>query len=201
MKVEITIFRFWNIRRMKHNFFLILIVSTAILTSCQQHDQKQVTRKIQYDVPIKSPDPNYDWWIQNISGPERESLVQMILQGALEGKYQAYDYFYKPITKEKVAQILFDTIHRQIREQNPPYDLKDTLITRQITWKEVERLRFMEKWYINPGDLSFRKKVVGIAPVAKITDASGNIRWQPLFWIFPDKKSLKEMNQHSDLAP
>jgi hypothetical protein len=186
---------------MKHTFYFIILVLAIFLSSCQHHEEKVVTKKIQYDVPIKSPNPDYDWWIQNISGPQRESLVQMILQGALDGKYQAYDYFYKPITKEKVAQILFDTLRREIRGENPPYELKDTLITNQITWKRVEKLRFMEEWYINPRDLSFTKRVVGIAPVAKITDASGNTRWQPLFWIFPDKKYLKQMNQSTGLAP
>ncbi|MBE0650549.1 MAG: hypothetical protein IH595_06880 [Bacteroidales bacterium] len=186
---------------MKKSFFSLILVFGILLTSCQNRQEKVITKKIQYDVPIKSPNSDYDWWIENISGPQRENLVQMILKGALDGKYQAYDYFYKPITKEKVSQILFDTIHREITDKTPPYELKDTIIINQITWKNIEKLRFMEEWDIDQKDLSFRKKVVGISPVARITDASGNVRWQPLFWIFPDKNYLKKMNQNSDLAP
>lgn len=186
---------------MNHKFLFIAIFLGIFLSSCQNHLEEQVTKKIQYDVNIKSPNQNYDWWIQNISGPQREALVKMILQGALNGKYQAYDYFYKPITKENVAQILFDTVHKEVHEKNPPYELKDTLIVNRITWKNIERLRFMEEWSVNPKNLSFTKKVVGIAPIAKISDPSGNIRWQPLFWIFPDKNYLKKRNQDDNLNP
>lgn len=186
---------------MRHKFIFLIIFLGFLLSSCQSNREKVVTKKIQYDVAIKSPNPNYDWWIQNISGPQREALVRMILKGALDGKYPAYDYFYKPITKQNVAQILFDTVRKEIREKSPPYDLKDTLIVNRITWKNIEKLRFMEQWSMNPKDLSFRKKVVGIAPVARITDAAGNVRWQPLFWIFPDKNYLKKMNQNSNLNP
>lgn len=185
---------------MRHTFYFIIIFIGIFLSSCQNNKEKVITKKIQYDVSIKSPNPDYDWWIQNISGPQREDLVKMILRGALDGKYQAYDYFYKPISKEKVAQILYDTVHKEIRGKNPPYELKDTLIISTISWKNIEKLRFMEEWNINQENLTFRKKVVGIAPVARITDASGNIRWQPLFWIFPDKNYLKKMEQNSDLT-
>ena len=186
---------------MSHKFLFIAIFLGIFLSSCQNHHREQVTKKIQYDVNIKSPNPNYDWWIQNISGPQREAFVRMILQGALDGKYQAYDYFYKPITKQNVAQILFDTIHKEIHENYPPYNLKDTLIVERITWKDIERLRFMEEWSVNPKNLAFTKKVVGIAPVAKITAGGGTVRWQPLFWIFPDKNYLKKMNQDDNLNP
>lgn len=186
---------------MKLKFFSFILFLLIFLGACQNHQEKAVTRKIQYDVTIKSPNLNYDWWIQNVSGPQREDLVKMILQGALDGKYQAYDYFYKPISRTKVAQILFDTLHREIQEKNPPYRYKDTLIVSRITWKNIEKLRFMEEWSVNPKNLLFIKKVVGIAPVAKITDAGGNVRWQPLFWIFPDKNYLKKMNKNSMPGP
>lgn len=185
---------------MRLKFLIIIIFLGIFLSACQNQKAKTVTRKIQYDVTIKSPNPNYDWWIQNISGPQREALVKMILEGALDGKYQAYDYFYKPISKAKVAQILFDTIHKEIQEKTPPYSQKDTIIVNHITWKNIERLRFMEEWRVNRKNLSFIKKVVGIAPVATITDATGNVRWQPLFWIFPDKNYLRKMEKNSNLG-
>jgi len=166
------------------------------MASCQQKKTTVITSKIQYDVSIKSPDPNYDWWIQNVAGPQREHLATMILEGALSGKYQAYDYFYQPITPKKVAQILNDTIMKQVQDKNPPYELKDTLIIKKITVKDILKLRFMEEWKVNEQNLDFEKKVAGIAPVARITDASGNVRWQPLFWIFPDKAFLKNLQKN-----
>lgn len=186
---------------MKHRLFYLAIFLGIFLSSCQSQHEKVVTKRIQYDVNIKSPNPNYDWWIQNISGPQREAFVRMILKGALDGKYQAYDYFYKRISKQNVAQILFDTVHKEIRENHPPYSLRDTLIVNRITWKNIDRLRFMEEWSINPENLSFTKKVVGIAPVARTSDASGNVRWQPLFWIFPNKNYLKKMNLDANMTP
>ena len=177
----------------------LLLFAFLSMTSCHQKTETVVTPKIQYDVSIKSPDASYDWWIQNIAGPQREKLVETILNGALSGKYPAYDYFYKPISPRQVAQILNDTIRKMVREKSPPYDFKDTLIVRKITVKDIVKLRFLEKWEVNEKNLSIEKKVMGLAPVARITDPSGNVRWQPLFWLFPDRTFLKNLQQNQSL--
>ncbi|MBN2614444.1 MAG: hypothetical protein JXR71_02010 [Bacteroidales bacterium] len=184
-----------NVRKI----FLTAFPALALVMFSSCHQKKEntvVTPKIQYDVSIKSPDASFDWWIQNIAGPQREQLVSTILNGALSGKYQAYDYFYKPISREKVAQILNDTLRKTVQDKNPPYELKDTLIIKKITIKNIVKLRFLEKWEVNENTLSFEKKVLGIAPIARITDPSGNTRWQPLFWLFPDKSFLKELKKN-----
>ena len=181
---------------MKKYLSVILVISALILTSCAREKNTTVTQRIQYDVSIKSPDPSYDWWIQNIEGSQREHLAAVILKGALSGKYQAYDYFYHPISRQKVAQILNDTIMKKVQDKNPPYTSKDTLNIKKITVNDILKIRFMEKWEINEKNMDFSKKVIGIAPVARITDASGNVRWQPLFWIFPDKQYLKEIQKN-----
>ncbi len=178
--------------------FIFLLFGTVFwlsLSACKQENRQIITKKIQYDVTIKSPDPSYDWWIQNLPGPQREALIQTILQGAVSGKYKAYDYFYQPISPKAVARILADTVALKVRETRPPYAMKDTLIVSRIGVKDILRLRFMEKWSINPQTLQFTKTVTGIAPVARRTDAQGNIRWQPLFWIFPDSKTAKALQQ------
>ena len=185
---------------MKNRYFpfaLLLVVVPALLlfASCRQKKGEVITRRIQYDVNIKSPHPDYDWWIQNIAGPQRENLVRMILQGAVSGKYKAYDYFYQPLSKEAVARILNDTLSIKIREATPPYGLKDTFLVTRIGIKDIQRLRFMETWTVNPDNLQFSKTIQGIAPVARRLDAAGNVRWQPLFWIFPNKKVLQGLQQ------
>ena len=78
--------------------FLLFVLVAVVFNSCMQEKTQLVTEKIQYDVNIKSPDPDYDWWIQNLPGPQRENLVDMIMDGALSGKFQAYDYFNNAIT-------------------------------------------------------------------------------------------------------
>ncbi|UBM63286.1 hypothetical protein LA303_04760 [Candidatus Sulfidibacterium hydrothermale] len=166
-----------------------------VMSSCHSQQKERITPRIQYDVNIKSPNPNYDWWIQNIEGPQREKLVRMIIEGALSGKYQAYDYFFQPISKSAVAHILSDTLAVKVRETQPPYALKDTLIVSHINLKDIVRLRFLEEWEIDPKTLKFTKIVKGIAPVARRTDPEGKTRWQPLFWIFPDRLTAKKLQQ------
>ncbi len=176
-------------------FLAVIIPALLLFSSCHTKNEEIITKKIQYDVNIKSPHPEYDWWIQNLVGPQREKLVETILQGAVSGKFKVYDYFYQPLSRHAVARILTDTVAVKVREPMPPYAMKDTLIIRHIGVKDIRRLRFMEAWHINPKTMQFTKTVEGIAPVARRVDAEGNVRWQPLFWIFPNSKTVKELQQ------
>ncbi len=176
--------------------FLTGIIPVLLFSSCHNRKEEVITKRIQYDVNIKSPHPDYDWWIQNLVGPQREMLVKAILRGAVSGKFKVYDYFYQPLSRQAVSRILTDTIAVKVREPMPPYAIRDTLIIKQIGVKDILRLRFMEAWRINPKTMQFSKKVEGIAPVARLLDAEGNVRWQPLFWIFPNPKTAKRL-QHS----
>ncbi len=174
---------------MKHILFSLLII---IFVSCrQENNDRVITKKIQYDVNIKSPDPEWDWWIQNIVGPDREKLVDMIMDGALSGKFQAYDYFGDSISPEAIRAMLTDTIYFTYKESEPPYDEFDTAVILRITRDDILRIRFMEEWSINPETMEFHKKVLGLGPVAHRIDIQGNERWQPLFWIPADKNFLK----------
>ena len=177
-------------KQLKSFALFILIVAVS---SCQQGKKEVVTERIQYDVNIKSPDPDYDWWIQNLPGPQREKLVGTILTGALDGKFQAYDYFNNPITAAEVSSILSDTTIIRLTQVEPPYESYDSLVIYNIVKEDILRIRFLEEWRMNPDDLSFEKKIVGIAPVARrvVMDME---RWQPLFWIYPDKDFEKKLN-------
>ncbi len=176
-------------------FWMMAGILSASIISCKPPHKETITQRIQYDVNIKSPQSDYDWWIQNLPGPQREKLVRTILQGAVSGKYKAYDYFFQPLSKQAVARILTDTMAYKIPDPSPPYAMKDTLIITHIAIKDILRLRFMETWRIDPKTLQFSKTVLGIAPVARRIDAQGHVRWQPLFWIFPDEHTAKALQQ------
>lgn len=180
---------------MKHLYFTLLFAFTISFFGCQQKENEIITNRFQYDVNIKSPDPEYDWWIQNIVGPQREKLVELIVDGAKSGKYQAWDYFNNPIDRLEVANIFADTIVVTMMEENPPYNEYDTIFVYNILNEDILRLRFLEEWSINPENLQIEKKIMGIAPIARRLDFNGIERWQPLFWIYSDEEFLKELKK------
>jgi len=169
------------------SLFLATILFLQIVSSCEYGKNEIVSEKIQYDVNIKSPDPDYDWWIQNLPGPQREKLVETILTGAINGKFQAYDYYNNPISPAEVSAILSDTTVVRLTQVEPPYETYDSIIIYNIIPEDIQRIRFLEEWRMNTEDLSFEKKIVGIAPVARRVVLEIE-RWQPLFWIYPDKE-------------
>jgi len=175
---------------------LLFVVVVLGFYSCRQKPKKDVvTKRIQYDVNIKSPNPNWDWWIQNIVGPDREKLVDMIMDGALSGKFQAYDYFSDSIRPADIRFMLADTFYLTYKRNTPPYDEYDTTVIMKITRDDISRIRFLEEWSINPETMQFDKKVYGIGPVARRIDLQGNERWQPLFWIYTDKEFIKRLKK------
>ena len=177
---------------LNHILFFFLLIT---IFGCQQKENEIITKKIQYDVNIKSPDPEYDWWIQNLVGPEREKLVGIIVDGAKSGKFQAYDYFNNPIDRFEVANIFADTMVVTMMRENPPYEPFDTMIVYNILNEDIKRLRFLEEWRLNPENLKFEKKIMGLAPVASRLDYYGIERWQPLFWIYTDEETINKLKR------
>lgn len=173
--------------------YCIIGIFMLMLTSCGNEKQELLAEKIQYDVNIKSPDPAYDWWIQNLVGPEREKLIDYLIDGATSGKFQAYDYYNNPLKKNDILSMLSDTLVLSTMETQPPYDYYDTMVISNIEKSDILRIRFLEEWKINPDNLQFEKKVLGIGPVARRLDINGAERWQPLFWIYTDNNFLKEI--------
>jgi hypothetical protein len=175
--------------------FGLFVVMIIIISSCQQSAPKEtIANKIQYDVNIVSPDPDYDWWIQNLPGPQREKLVDIILDGATSGMFQAYDYFNSPITPNEVKMVLSDTIYLKLMDEEPPYEERDTIIISNILKEDIHRIRFLEEWTIDPETLEMNKKVLGLAPIARRIDVMGVERWQPLFWVYIDEEFIKQLN-------
>jgi hypothetical protein len=184
---------------MMKKVLLFIILAVFGFFSCKQKPEKEViTKKIQYDVNIKSPDADWDWWIQNIVGPDREKLVDMIMDGALSGKFQAYDYFSDSISPADIKMMLADTFYLTYKRSVPPYDEFDTTVIMNITRADIQRIRFLEEWRIDPETMQFEKKIMGIGPVAHRYDLAGNERWQPLFWIYTDDDFINGLKKEKD---
>ncbi len=175
---------------------ILSFVTIFILFGCVNSNYETITKKIQYDVNIVSPDPEYDWWIQNLVGPEREKFVDLIVDGARSGKWQAYDYFNNPITVEEVNAVFSDTMAVTMMSKEPPYEVYDTLIINNILKSDIKRIRFLEEWYVNPESLEFEKKILGIAPIAQRLDFNGIVRWQPLFWIYINEDFITKLKNN-----
>jgi len=158
-----------------------------------------VTNRIQYDVTIVSPDPDYDWWVQNIEGSERERVVRSILQAAGLGKVKVYDFVsLKPLTRDDVKGILSREDTVSIESTIPPYNLVDTIIKREVRLTDITRIRFLEEWKMDENALIFEKKVNGICPLVEVYTETGELKgYKPLFWIFLDDRYPAEFESLS----
>ncbi|MCX6235292.1 MAG: hypothetical protein NT175_11350 [Bacteroidetes bacterium] len=172
--------------------FILLIIFIDFFISCNTSSRKNmivITERIQYDVPIKSPDPDFDWWVQNLEGPRREAFVKMIMEAAYSGKYRVYDYFNKPLTPEQVKNIGIRRVPFTFQRTSPPYDSYDTLIEQNLELRDITRVRFLEEWYMDERHFKMNKKIVGMGPVIEDFDENGNFRgYRLLFWIYMDEK-------------
>jgi hypothetical protein len=181
---------------MQYTKYLLPVIMVVGLAACQhslKSDLTIITQRIQYDVPIKSPNPEYDWWVQNIEGSQREDFVNMIFEAAYSGKVRTYDYFNHPLTPEQVRQIGYrrDTITMQ--RPVPPYTLFDTVIEAKLDLRLITRIRFLEEWTIDKKHFKIVKNILGIAPLMENYSENGELRgYMPLFWIYTDKRYPKE---------
>lgn len=162
------------------------------LSACQpgKDDSRSITQRIQYDVNIKSPDPNFDWWVQNIEGMNREAFVSDLLKAAYKGEVTTYDPFLlSKLEPDQISRIgrRIDTLRMQ--KPVPPYNFYDTIINVELSIHDITRIRFLEEWKLNKRNMQINKEVLGMAPLLENYDESGNLRgFQPMFWIFFDKK-------------
>lgn len=168
-----------------------MVSLSALLTvSCGTADPDRgelVTRRIQYDVTIKSPGADYDWWVQNIEGQDREEYVRGILKAAYEGQVKAWDIFHQPLSTEEVKAIgnRTDTLTYQRAEE--PYDLYDTVVTQTLNIQDITRIRFLEEWRSDPATLIMSKRVIGLCPLLERYGSEGELRgYMPMFWVYFD---------------
>lgn len=176
---------------MKKNLLLFTLIFA--LNACKTDsvsDKNKVTERILYDVTIVNKDQDFDWWVQNIEGAQREKLLSDIFGAIESGKVQAYDYITnKPLSKKEIDALLKRTDTISFESPAPPYEIIDSVITTELNKKDIEKIRFLEEWYMDSSTLAFSKKVVGICPmIAKYGDNNEFRGYMPLFWIFFDEK-------------
>ncbi len=176
----------------------VLIIPSILLlslyfTACnkqQKTGESNVTQRIQYDVSIISPDPEFDWWVQNIEGSGREAFVKNLLGAVSDGSVKAYDFFsYKPLTSADIKDIFKRTDTIALERPDPPHELVDTVLVHELSINDISRIRFLEEWNMDSKTLAFDKKVAGICPLVEVfTDSGESKGFKPLFWVFLDKK-------------
>lgn len=166
----------------------IFLCSIFIFNFCTQTGTKRLlTEKIQYDVSIKSPNPDYDWWVQNIERPQREKFTLNLIESAYNGKIKVFDYFNNPLSINEVKSIGVDTTYRTLTRDFPPYSEFDTIIVSRFKISDITKIRFLEEWFLDEKTFVIEKKVIGIAPLVDKYDANGNfLGLQLLFWIYPE---------------
>ncbi|HOH99175.1 MAG TPA: hypothetical protein PLE85_01420 [Bacteroidales bacterium] len=178
---------------MKGKVLILAVILGALIgfSSCRKESQRDpiLAKRIQYDVSIKSPDPSYDWWVQNLEGSSREAFVRDILSAAYSGKVEAWDAFHNKMDPEAVKAIgnRIDTLTFQ--RPDPPYDLFDTIVKQELNIHEITRIRFLEAWYMDPSSLRITKEVIGVCPLLESYAPDGTLRgYMPMFWVYYDKE-------------
>jgi len=147
-----------------------------------------ITKKIQYDVFIKSNDKEKDWWVNNIETTDREKFLKTILDVAAKGKIKSYDFFMNPLNKKKFEELLHHTDTVVMQRLTEPYDNYDTIFKTDFDQQSIIKMRFIEEWSLNTLSFQFHKKVLAICPMIEGIDDKGNVRgYTPLFWIFFDE--------------
>ncbi|HNX44327.1 MAG TPA: hypothetical protein PLJ84_09940 [Bacteroidales bacterium] len=177
---------------------ILLLLPVVILAGCKNKkaDEKSlITRRIQYDVPIKASDADNDWWVQNIEGQDREKLVKEIMESALSGKVKTYDFFSNELlTPDQLKAIMKRSDTITLERAAPPHSLYDTVLTKELSLRDITRLRFLEEWNMDKKTLQFNKKVAGICPLIANYGDSAELRgYMPLFWVFFDDKYPGEL--------
>jgi len=160
-----------------------------VFTQCEQKvedNRTVITKKIQYDVPILNDNPDYDWWIGNIEGSDREALLQNIFDRVLNGDIKAYDYFNEPMSVRQIERLLIDSLQMTLQRPYDPYDEYDTLIIKTILPTDVTMLRFLEEWKYDEASLAIDKKVSALCPVLQVK-VDDQILKRPLFWVHFDE--------------
>lgn len=172
------------------NYLLLILVLLLSFSCTRKQNDVPVTEKIQYDVSIKSGNPDIDWWIDNIEGSYRDKLVSMLLTNALNGEIDVYDYFTNnKLTDNELAYIRGRTDTILLQSPDPPYNDTTMIVEQKLEYNDITRVRFLEEWSYDGNDVrTMEKNIIAIAPLLENYDENGNFRgYQPLFWIYTEK--------------
>lgn len=176
---------------MKRTFiaFLFLSIFMVVTVSCKRktNEDQWITKRIQYDVTIKSPDPAMDWWVQNVEGASRETFVNAFISAAYSGDIKAWDVFHNEMSTDQVKAIGNRSDTLTFQRPDPPFDLYDTVIRQELSLNEISRFRFLESWKMDPRTLKITKEVIGVCPLMESYAPDGTMRgYMPMFWVYFD---------------
>lgn len=172
---------------------ILLLLPLFALLSCNSEKKEEdknikITKRIRYEVGIKTPDPSYDWWVQNIEGEKREKFLGEIVKAAYDGDLQVYNSLGKPLTTKEVKNIQNNVDSFYIQSKSPPYEDSLVVIENKLKINEITKISFLEKWELNEDNYNIIKKTIGYAPLIESYDNEGNFKgYRPLFWIYVDK--------------
>ena len=169
----------------KSIIYLFLVIVTGLVVSCSNDKGELLTERIQYDVTIKTPEVELAWFVQNLEGPNREKLIQAVMETARSGKFKIYDVMSNRLmTNEEVLAVGTRTDILTLQRQYEPYEDYDTILKRELQLSDISRMRFLEEWYMNEKNGHITKKVIAICPLAESYTETGELRgYHPLFWI------------------
>lgn len=166
------------------------LLMVFLMVSCGNGKGDKLTERIQYDVTIKSPENDLEWWVQNLEGPKREKLVQAIIESARSGKLKVYDVMSnKALDEQQIKDQGTRTELLTLQRPNEPYEEYDTVIRRELQLSDITRLRFLEQWYLNESNGKISKEIIAVCPLVESYTEEGTYRGhRPLFWLSYNKK-------------
>lgn len=187
---------------MKKHLLVLVIIFCIFLHACKNSTNKSniknlVTERIQYDVNIKTPDPDLNWYVQNIEGSNREKFVKNIITAAYKGSVKTFDTDGRLLTVNEVKKI--ENHSDTVLVEGIGAEGADSVIiqTTELDIQRITKIMFLEEWFMDERTLQFEKKVLGICPLyAKYNDDGSFRGYKPLFWVYFDKRyPLKNTNE------
>ena len=201
------------------NLILIIVVVFLSFNSCKEtendlkdedavsvhlsDDCELITEKILYDVCIVNDllidrtKENPDWFWENLPEPYGDDFIKKLVEEVLSGERQAYYYDQTgdyenfeaiPIKKQKEylkSQMLMDVEYLDETGDEPEVKIANI----QFGTEHVEKLRFLEEWYID--DDVFHKKVIAVAPFFTVIYPGLNDEFSTIFfWILLDEDKM-----------
>jgi gliding motility associated protien GldN len=115
-------------------------------------------------------------------------FIKVLLDAATNGDISVYsamdDKFSYKLASEEAANIgvTVDTII-----VFDPLTLKEEekIVRNELNWEDVKRFRVKEVWYMDKETSTMKVRILGIAPLIEVNDATDNFRYeQPLFWLY-----------------
>lgn len=156
---------------------LSMIAMSFVIFSCidnkpKEEDNSQtemLTELIAYDVDIKSKNPDFPDYLENIPYTPRKSFMEKILEAAENGKLKMFRDMEgkEPFSVEEYKQFNIgpDTTYVP-KATNPTVDSM-VIIQNEINIDDITAIRFVEEWKFDK-DFKMKKKLKGYAPLLDV---------------------------------